>query len=108
MVLLGREDLGVAVGNELDNNTIVGAVVVHADVEAPDDVEIGIAVVERGLVEDAGALATLVVQEVRVHAVARAGLGPALGQRHVDEQVVSRDGVTEDHTGRLEHLAILR
>jgi hypothetical protein len=107
-VLLGHEDLGATVGDEHDHNSLVGEVVVHPSAETTHYIQVGSTVVERGLVEYACTLAALLVEELGVHAVARAELGPALGQRHVDEHVISWDGVTEDDTSLLENLAVVR
>ena len=106
-VLLGREDLGAAIGDELDDDALVGALVVHADAEATVGAEVGLAVVERGLVEDRCALASLVVHEVGPHAVARRHLLPARGERHVGKQRVARNRRTELDASLLENLAIL-
>ena len=106
-VLLGREDLGVAVEDELDDDARIRAVVVYAGAEATASGEVCSAVVERGLVEHRGALASLVVHEVGPHAVARRDLLPACGERHVGEHLVTGNLAAEDHPGLLEHPAVV-
>lgn len=67
------------------------------------DVELGPAVVERGLVEDPRPLSALVVGQVRPHVVIGCRrLLPALGELDEDEQRVAGNRAAESHSRLLE------
>ena len=104
--LAGCEDDAIIVV-DIHNQSTLRCAVVHADIEPTDDADVSSSVVERRLVEDVGSLAPFLVEEVGVHVVGRTTARPALRQRDVDEQVIARHVIAEDHASCFERLSRL-